>query len=99
MNLEFKDDNLRRLYEEQEFCLPRIGPDLKKAFRKKANFLASAASLCDLKGYKALRFKQLKGNRKGQYAIRLNDQFRLIFHVENDKPDSLLIIVDIVDYH
>jgi len=99
MNLEFKDDDHRRLYEEPKFHLSEIGSDLKKAFRKKVNFLASAASLCDLKRHKSLRFKQLKGNRKGECAIRLNDQFRLIFHIENDKPDPLLIIVAIADYH
>ena len=99
MRFEFEDDDLRRLYEERDFVLPRIGPDVTKAFRKKMGFIASAGSESDLRSYRALRFEKLKGGRVGQHSIRLNDQWRLILRIETDADGRLLIIVEIVDYH
>ncbi len=99
MKFEFEDDDLRRLYEERDFVLPRIGPDVTKAFRRKMGLIASAESESDLRSYRALRFEKLKGGRVGQHSIRLNDQWRLILRIETDAEGRLLIIVEIVDYH
>lgn len=41
------------------------------------------------------RLEALKGNRKGQYSIRINDQWRLCFRFENGN----IYDVEIVDYH
>lgn len=43
------------------------------------------------------RFEALKGDRKGQYSIRINDQWRICFAWPNDSPGPTN--VDIVDYH
>ncbi|MDE0065585.1 MAG: type II toxin-antitoxin system RelE/ParE family toxin [Acidimicrobiaceae bacterium] len=99
MKFEFEDDDLRRLYEERDFVLPRIGPDVTKSFRKKMGFLANAESESDLRSYRALRFEKLKGGRVGQHSIRLNDQWRLILRIGKDAEGHLLIVVEIVDYH
>ncbi len=99
MRFEFEDDDLRRLYEDREFVLPRIGPDVTKAFRKKMGLIANAGSESDLRSYRALRLEKLKAGRTGQHSIRLNDQWRLIFRIETDAEGRLLIIVEIVDYH
>ena len=99
MRLEFEDDDLRRLYEEPDFNLPRLGKDLTKAFRKKITFLLSAKSELDLRNYRALHYEKLKGDREGQHSIRLNQQWRLILTVERDDQGGLLIVVGIVDYH
>ena len=49
----------------------------------------------DLKVPPGNRFEALKGDRKGQYSIRINDQFRICFIWKgNDAYD-----VEIVDYH
>ena len=99
MRFEFEDDDLRRLYEEQDFVLPRFGPDITKAFRKKMGFLAEAESESDLRSYRALRFEKLKGGRANQHSIRLNHQWRLILRIETDAGGRLLFIVEIADYH
>lgn len=49
----------------------------------------------DLKIPPGNRLEALKGNRKGQYSIRINDQWRICFVWENG--DALE--VEIVDYH
>ena len=57
--------------------------------------LNRSASLQDLKVPPANQLQRLKGDREGQYSIRINDQFRICFRwVKGDAYD-----VEIVDYH
>jgi toxin HigB-1 len=65
-----------------------------KAERKLA-VLDAATSLDDLGGLPGNRLEALKGDRKGQHSIRINDQWRLCFRWQ--KADAL--DVEIVDYH
>lgn len=99
MRLEFRDDDLRRLYEDPEFRLPRFGPDLIKQYRKKVGFLLSANDERDLYAYRALRFEKLQGDRAGQHSVRLNDQWRLILELETDDDGRLIAVISITDYH
>ena len=99
MRLEFEDDDLRRLYEEPDFVIARVGPDLTKAYRRKVGFLVAAESELDLRNYKALHYEKLSGDRVGQHSIRLNQQWRLIIRVDIDDYGRLLVIIEIIDYH
>ena len=57
--------------------------------------LHRAMDLNDLRVPPANRLEALKGNRKGQYSIRVNNQFRICFRwLDGDAFD-----VEIVDYH
>lgn len=63
--------------------------------RRKLRMLANACALRDLRLPPANRLEALKGRRKGQYSIRINEQWRLCFHwIDGDAND-----VEIVDYH
>jgi toxin HigB-1 len=65
--------------------------------RLKLDRLEAAISLRDLSALPGNRFEQLKGDRKGQYSIRVNDQWRICFDwPEGDNGPSN---VEIVDYH
>ena len=99
MRIDFEDDDLRRLHAERDFVLPRIGPEVTKAFRKTVGFLAAAANQADLRNYRALRLKKLQGDRQGQHSVRLNRQWRLIIRFDTDSDGQLLIVIEIVDYH
>jgi proteic killer suppression protein len=57
--------------------------------------LDSAEAIQDLRVPPGNRLEQLKGDRSGQYSIRINDQFRICFHWTNAGPED----VEIVDYH
>ena len=59
--------------------------------------LEAATSLKDLAALPGNRFEALKGNRQGQYSIRINDQWRICFEWPNDASGP--INVEIVDYH
>lgn len=63
--------------------------------RRKLIMLDAAVELRDLANPPGNRLEALKGNRKGQYSIRINGQFRVCFVWTTDGPAS----VEIVDYH
>jgi proteic killer suppression protein len=66
----------------------------KRALRK-LDALNAATSLGDLRVVPGNRLEALKGDRRGQHAIRINDQWRLCFAWTAEGPDG----VEIVDYH
>lgn len=57
--------------------------------------LQAASRLDDLRVPPGNRLEALKGDRAGQYSIRINDQFRVCFRWTGDHADD----VEIVDYH
>jgi proteic killer suppression protein len=67
---------------------------IKKVALRKLDMLNAATSLRDLGAVPGNRLEALKGNRKGQHSIRINDQWRLCF-----RWDEGAIDVEIVDYH
>jgi toxin HigB-1 len=70
---------------------------IERAARLKLDRLEAAAVLKDLGALPGNRFEALKGNRKGQYSIRINDQWRICF--EWPETASGPSNVEIVDYH
>jgi proteic killer suppression protein len=69
----------------------------ERVARLKLDRLDAATSLQDLAALPGNRFESLAGDRKGQYSIRINDQWRICF----EWPDRALgpSNVEIVDYH
>jgi proteic killer suppression protein len=63
----------------------------------KLDRLEAAAGLSDLANLPGNRFEALKGDRKGQYSIRINDQWRICFEWPDGSPGPTN--VEIVDYH
>lgn len=70
-------------------------PDLWAGARRRLDQLNQADVLEDLKVPPGNRLETLKGDRKGQYSIRINDQFRICFRWTDAGPAD----VEIVDYH
>lgn len=64
---------------------------------KRLRILDAATSLGDLAALNSHRMEGLKGNRKGQFSIRINDQWRVCFEWPRDEPGPSNI--EIVDYH
>ena len=63
--------------------------------RRKLEYLDAAGALDDLKVPPGNRLEALKGNRIGQYSIRINDQFRVCFRWKHGDAFD----VEITDYH
>ena len=70
---------------------------IERSARKKLDRLETTLSLRDLAGLPGNRLEALMGTRKGQYSIRINDQWRVCF----EWPEKSLgpVNVEIVDYH
>ena len=73
----------------------RFPPDLRRAAHRKLQYVNAAASLSDLAVLPGNRLEALKGDRRGFHAIRINDQWRIVFRWERDGVDA----VEVTDYH
>ena len=69
--------------------------DLWRVARRKLDQLNAAVLLTDLRVPPANRLEALKGTRRGQYSIRINDQYRVCFSWTVEGPAN----VEITDYH
>jgi proteic killer suppression protein len=69
--------------------------DLLKVAYRKLTYLDAAVTLDDLRSPPGNRLEALAGNRSGQHAIRVNDQFRICFVWTAEGPMD----VEFVDYH
>ena len=70
---------------------------IERSARLKLDRLESATSLKDIAALPGNRFEALVGDRKGQYSIRINDQWRICFEWPDRSPGPTN--VEIVDYH
>ena len=70
---------------------------IERAARLKLDRLEAAVTLRDLAVLPGNRLEVLRGNRKGQYSIRVNDQWRICFEWTEGAPGPSN--VEIVDYH
>ena len=74
----------------------RILPfDIQRVALRKLRMLDAAVSLEDLAVPPANRLEKLKGDRTGQWSIRINDQWRVCFAWRDGNAEQ----VEIVDYH
>ena len=73
----------------------RLPPEIQQTARRKLRMLNNARNLNDLRVPPANRLEALKRDRKGQHAIRINDQWRICFTWTDAGPAN----VEIVDYH
>ena len=67
----------------------------ERAALRKLEMIGAAKVLDDLRVPPGNRLEALKGNRAGQFSIRINDQFRICFRWENGDAHD----VEICDYH
>jgi len=73
----------------------RLPGNLLAVMQRKLKMLDAAMKLEELRVPPGNRLEALKGGRKGQHSIRVNDQWRLCFRWGKDGPQD----VEIVDYH
>jgi len=73
----------------------KLPKDIQRTARRKLIYLDDAENLQDLLAPPGNRLEKLKGDRAGQYSIRINDQWRICFKWSGNKAKE----VEIVDYH
>jgi len=88
----FKDADTEALFNDE--LVPRFRA-IERPARRKLLYLSRARVLQDLRVPPGNRLEALRGKRKGQYSIRINDQWRICFRWREDGVHD----VEIVDYH
>ncbi|WP_328660750.1 type II toxin-antitoxin system RelE/ParE family toxin [Nocardia salmonicida] len=99
MRLEFAKAELRSLWESEAFRINGLAPETVTAFRRKVQLLEAASSEMELRNFRSLNLEKLKGDRQGQYSIRLTRKWRLILQFETDDIGRTVLILELCDYH
>lgn len=89
----FADRDTERLWEREP--VRRFPADLRRVMLRKLGLVDGAVPLEDLRIPPGNRLEKLRGDRAGQYSIRINNQWRICFRWRNGNADD----VAIVDYH
>lgn len=89
----FADKETERIYY-QEFS-KKLPQSIQKLALRKLIMMDNAARLDDLRVPPGNRLEALKGDRQGQYSIRINDQYRICFTATEKGFEQ----VEITDYH
>ena len=94
MILSYRDKRTRDFAEGK---LVKAFSSIERSARLKLDRLEAATSMHDLAALPGNRFEPLHGDRKGQFSIRINDQWRICFAWQDGAPGPSN--VEIVDYH
>ena len=94
MIVSFKSEETKLIFKS--FTSLLYPPNIQKNALRKLLILDAATSINDLRIPPANRLEKLVGDRKGQYSIRINEQWRICFVWTEENNVSE---VEIVDYH
>lgn len=89
----FADRLTERLWRSERVVA--LDPRLQQAAIRKLRMLAAAVDLEDLRSPPGNRLEVLRGDRRGQHSIRVNDRWRICFVWKDGGVED----VEIVDYH
>ena len=92
MKKSFKCKDTEKLFNDLDVKRFR---SISRTARIKLEVLSAAVSLNSLRVPPGNRLEQLKGNKKGQHSIRINDQWRICFKWKEESA----VNVEIADYH
>ena len=98
MEIEFADEELERLGADPQGT-GGLPPGIAKAFRKRLWLISQATGVSDLYALHGARFEKLKGDRAGQYSMRLNDRWRVILELVGPESEETVRVIEIIDYH
>ncbi|MEZ5025711.1 MAG: type II toxin-antitoxin system RelE/ParE family toxin [Chitinophagales bacterium] len=100
MIVKFNNDYLEKIYQNKETRKkPLYNEEVVIQFKKKVQILKLIESTQELKKFKSLRFKPLKGERKGLFSIRVNQAYRLEFKIINEQTIEIIIIEELSNHY
>ena len=95
MIISFRGQLAQDLFFDRVSAVTRQFPtELREQARRKLQFVNAATRLTDLRVPPGNRLKALKGRLAGMHAIRINDQWRIVFRWKDGAHE-----VAVVDYH
>jgi len=98
MEVEFKDKKLEELYTNpSSIGFKGFPSNLIKPFRKTIQKLKDSSSFDDLRKFHSLALKSCEYYKDDCFAVRINQQYRLVFEYINNQ--KLILVLEAVDYH
>jgi toxin HigB-1 len=95
MIVSFRDDETELIWHGNFSKKIKLPASLHNLARRKLRMIAAATALETLKIPPNNRLERLRGDREGQWSIRINDQWRICFRWQNGSAHD----VEITDYH
>jgi proteic killer suppression protein len=98
MKVEFANGDLARICTNEAH---RMGLPIAviKAARRRLIQMEAALDERDLRNLRGLHYKKLQGSREGQHAIRVNDQYRIVFTMSGGGRTAVITVIEIGDTH
>jgi len=87
LEIRFKTNKLQKQYENAKEAEKAYGAQIARKFILRVNILKTTKSFEELYKIPSLKFHPLKGNRRGEYAIKLTGYWRLIITNDGDTFD------------
>ena len=91
MHVRFRTKLLENCYRHLHKARRKWGDVVGRQYVGRVGILKAIENLDDLKSYPSLRYHPLKGDRKGQHAVKLTDRYRLIFTVQREEMEIIQI--------
>jgi len=98
MKIQFQDTRLALIRTDRAFET-KLPFAVIKSCRDKLVVLEAAPDERTLRNWRSLRYEKLKGDRHGQRSIRINNQYRMIFTLDESQVPPILHILEVCDYH
>jgi len=98
MDVSFKSEDLDRLETDPNFN-GGYGDIVVNGYRRAMGHIRAATDERTFYTRRSFNFEKLKGDREGQYSMRLNDQWRLIVELRGEPPNKTVHVIEIADYH
>ncbi len=99
MEIRFDKEYLQELYEVGKTAdkKHRFQPDIIKRYQLRIKTLEKASGPEDLYPIHSLHYEKLKGDKEGLESIRVNDQYRIEFKIENVISEMVITICNIME--
>jgi proteic killer suppression protein len=92
LQVVFRSKKLEKCFLNSSLAVREWGETIARKYIQRINILQVAKSLYDLNSLPELKCHPLKGNRAGQYAVKLDGTWRLIFSIEGDVLNIICIL-------
>ena len=99
MKIEFIDGKLAVIRTERAAAELKLPVAVIKSCREKLIIIEDAPDERVLRQWASLKYKKLKGKREGQREVRLNDQYRIVFILDESRSPPAVQILEIGDIH
>ncbi|MBU2493324.1 MAG: type II toxin-antitoxin system RelE/ParE family toxin [Bacteroidetes bacterium] len=84
MEIQFKNNTLKKQYQSHAEAFSAYGKQVGKKYIGRINIIKRSRNIDELTAVRALKCHPLKGNRKGEWAVKLTGFARLIFTLKGE---------------